>query len=175
MGVTAEKPAKIGKLESFRLGKGVTRDIGNGQWTKEYIEVEVKLPEDATDEDFTANFLAAEYKIDNLLQAPATAAPKEAKHAVPQPKITMTPDEIDKLPWVASNWVRKDDLDRNARPNEDAWIKLENSDSRLIRMLDEAHGEKLELPPYAFEYKEFADSGQKIIVRRGPKEKRVKR
>ena len=84
----------------------------------------------------------------------------------------MTPKEIDKLPWIASNWVRKDDKDRNAKPLEDAWIKLENSDSRLIRMIEEAPDGKLSLPPYDFEFKEFADSKAKLIVRRGPKEKK---
>jgi len=30
------------------------------------------------------------------------------------------------------------------------------------------------LPPYTFEFKEFADSSTKLIVRRGPKEKKKK-
>ena len=162
--------AKIGTLERFKLGKGVTREA-EGTWTREYVEIEVKLPENATSQDFVASFTAHEYMIDQLLQAPATPAAPTEKPKTPQSRITMTPEEIDKLPWVASSWVRKDDKDRNARSGEDAWVKLENSDSRLIRMLDESHG-KLELPPYNFEYKEFSDSKAKLIVRRGPKEKK---
>jgi hypothetical protein len=164
--------ARLGRLERFKLGKGITQENGDGQWIREYVEVEVKLPENASEKDLVANFTATEYLIDQLLQPPKTAAPAEKKPAQPQVAITMAPEEIDKLPWIASHWVRKDDnKDRNARHGEDAWIKLENSDSRLIRMLDESQG-KLELPPYTFEYKEFADSGQKIIVRRGPKAKK---
>ena len=168
--MSKSESAKIGMLERFRLGKGITREA-EGAWTKEYIEVEVRLPENATSQDFVANFTATEYMIDQLLQAPTTAAPTERPKA-PQPKITMTPEEVDKLPWIASNWIRKDDKDRNARSGEDAWIKLENSDSRLIRMIDEAPDGKLSLPSYDFEFKEFADSQAKLIVRREPKEKK---
>jgi hypothetical protein len=169
--MSESEQAKIGALERFKPGKGITREA-EGAWTKEYIEIEVKLPENAFDQDFVAKFTATEGMIDQLLQAPATAAPTEKKPVQHQPKITMTPDEIDKLPWVASNWVRKGDADRNAKPMEDAWIKLENSDSRLIPMIDEAPDGKLSLPPYEFEFKTFADSSTKLIVRRGPKEKK---
>jgi hypothetical protein len=166
--------AKIGTVESFRIGKGVSKENVDGTWFKEYIEITVKLPEGATGKDFLANFVGAEAMIDQLLEAPQTAAPAQKTTPAQQPaqvKVTMTPGEVDTLPWTASNWVRKDDPNRNARPMEDAWIKLENSDSRLIRMLDESHG-KLELPPYTFEFKEFADSKARLIVRRGPKEKK---
>ena len=168
--MSGESEAAPGTLERFKLGKGITREVDPGTWTKDYIEMEVKLPENASTQDFMASFTATEYMIDQLLQAPAIAAPTEKPQAS-QPKITMTPEEIDKLSWVASNWVRKGDADRSARPLDDAWIKLENSDSRLVSMLDEGHG-KLELPPYTFEFKEFADSRTKLIVRRGPKEKK---
>ena len=168
--MSGSEKAKIGTLERFKLGKGITREAEQGIWTKEYLEIEVKLPENATNQDFVANFTTTEYMIDQLLQAPATATPTE-KPKVPQPKITMTPEEIDKLPWIASNWIRKDDKDRNACPGEDAWIKLENSDPQLIRILEEGQG-ILELPPYTMELKEFQDSGIKLILRRGPKEKK---
>ena len=169
--MSGSEKAKIVTLERFKLGKGFTREAEQGIWTKEYLEIEVKLPENATNQDFVANFTATEYMIDQLLQAPATAAPTERPKA-PQPKITITPEEIDKLPWIASNWVRKGDKDRNAKPLEDAWIKLENSASWLIRMIDEAPDGKLSLPPYEFEFKTFADSSTKLIVRWGPKEEK---
>ena len=166
--------AKIGTVESFRIGKGVSKENVDGTWLKEYVEITVKLPEGATGKDFLANFVGAEAMIDQLLEAPQTAAPAKTAPAQ-QPHgqvITMTPEEIDKLPWTASNWIRKDDPNRNARPMEDAWIKLENSDSRLIRMIEEAPDGKLCLPPYDFEVKRFQDSGAKLIVRRGPKGKK---
>lgn len=170
-----EVKAQIGVIERFRLGKGISRENSEGVWLKEYVEVEVSMPDGATDKDFTANFLAAEYKIDTLLEAPKTAAPKETKTEKSQPRIVMTPDEINQLPWIASNWVRKDDPDRNAKEFEDGWIKREDADPRLIQMLVECHGEKLELPPYTIETKTFTDSGTTLIVRRGPKAKTKKK
>jgi hypothetical protein len=90
--------AKIGMLERFKLGKGITREAEQGIWTKEYIEIEVKLPENATNQDFVANFTATEYMIDQLLQAPATAAPTEkiaeAQGITPEEKPTFDPGKI---------------------------------------------------------------------------------
>jgi len=37
---------------------------------------------------------------------------------------------------------------------------------------EEAPDGKLSLPPYEFEFKTFADSSTKLIVRRGPKAKK---
>jgi hypothetical protein len=169
----AEKTSsKVGTLERFKLGKGVTREF-EGTWNKEYIELEVKLPEKATDKDFIANFMAAEFMIDQLLEQPKTAAP-EKKAAEPQVKITMAPAEIDAMPsWIASQWVRKDDGDRKARPGEDAWMKEEEcKDPRLLEMLREGNG-KIELPGvYAFERKIHEGYTTGIIIRHGPKKRK---
>lgn len=166
-----DKPERAGVIERFRLGKGITKeDHENGQWTKEYIELEVKLPEKATTKDLVSNFTAAEYMIDQLLEQPKTVAPPEKKSAEPQVKITMTPAEVDALSWIASNWVRKDDADRKARPGEDAWIKEEETrDHRLMEML-KAGGGKFELPGvYTFEHKLREGYATGLIVRHGPK------
>jgi hypothetical protein len=73
-----ETPRKT-KIASFRIGKGVKKPAGPAfTMTSEYVEVEVKLPEGATENDFQAEFTAAEYIIDNLLQAPQVAALTEA-------------------------------------------------------------------------------------------------
>jgi hypothetical protein len=170
--MSEDKPERIGALERFTLGKGITREV-EGTWTKEYIEIEVKLPEKASDKDFIANFMAAEYMIDQLLEQPKTAAMPEKKTAEPQVKITMAPSEVDALPWTASSWVRKDDSDRKARLGEDAWMKEEDCrDPRLLEMLKAGAG-KFELPGvYTFEHKVRSGYATGLIVRHGPKTER---
>jgi hypothetical protein len=172
--MSEDKPERIGTLERFTFGKGITREA-EGTWTKEYIEIEVKLPEKATDKDFVANFTAAEFMIDQLLEQPKTAAPP-AKTAESQVKITMSPAEVDALPWIASIWVRKADPDRKARTGEDAWMKEEECrDPRLLEML-KAGGGKFEMPGvYAFEHKVRPGYETGLIVRHGPKTERKTR
>lgn len=170
-----DKPERAGVIERFRLGKGITKEL-EGQWTKEYIELEVKLPEKATTKDLVSNFTAAEYMIDQLLEQPKTAAPPEKKTAEPQVKIIMTPDEVNALPWTASQWVRKGDADRKARTGEDAWMKEEDCrDPRLLEML-KAGGGKFELPGvYTFEHKLREGYATGLIVRHGPKRESAKK
>lgn len=171
----AEAPRKT-KIASFRIGKGVKKPAGPAfTMISEYVEVEVKLPEGATENDFQAEFSAAEYIIDNLLQAPQVAAPTEAaasaKPVAPQVKITMTPAEIDAMPWQASKWIRKNDTNRLAQSGEDAWIFEDKVDARLVQMLNEAGKAKLEIPPYSFQRKELGETGAKIITRKTMKTK----
>jgi hypothetical protein len=156
------------KVMRLTVGRGRTsRPSDAEEWTKEYFEIEMIVEDPAELEVAKANLTGL---IDGWLSSSKHSQP--AAKPAPRQEITMTPEEIDKLPWIASNWIRRDDKDRNARPGEDAWIKLENSDSRLIRMIDEAPDGKLSLPPYEFEFKTFADSSTKLIVRRGPKEEK---
>lgn len=134
----------------------------------------MKLPEGATGKDFLVNFVGAESMIDQLLEHPKTAASTAKpcdKPAAPQVKITMTPADVDALPWTASNWIRKDDKDRTAKPGEDAWLKEENADPRLVQMLKEGHG-KLDLPPYNLEHKIGEGFATGLIVRHGPSKKK---
>ena len=156
------------KVMRLTVGRGRTsRPSVAEEWTKEYFEIEM-IVEDSTELEVAKAKLTG--LIDGWLSSSKHSQP--AAKPAPQQEITMMPEEIDKLPWIASNWIRRDNKDRNARPSEDAWIKLENSDSQLIRMIEEAPDGKLSLPPYDFEFKEFADSKAKLIVRRGPKEKK---
>jgi hypothetical protein len=128
---------------------------------------------------FPHNKLTLEVLLDirELLQRqPAPTAVKHAREEAPPAKqvtALLPPETIEKMPWVASSWVRKDDKDRNAREGEDGWIKLENSDSLLIRMMDEAGCDKnektfLDIPEYkyVFSYKTFPDSNAKLILRK---------
>lgn len=169
-----DKLERIGVIERFRLGKGITRET-EGTWIKEYIKLEVKLPEKATDKDFVANFTAAEFMIDQLLEQPKTTVQHSTvqHNATPQVKITMAPSEVDALPWIASIWIRKADLDRKARFGEDAWLKEEDCrDPRLLEMLKAGDG-KFELPGvYTFEHKVRPGYEFGLIVRHGPKTER---
>ena len=156
----------------FKLGKGITRDNGQGVWRKEYIELEVELPEKSTDKDFSDAFTATEATIDQLLTPPETAAPKTSP-GPKQPIITMTPQEVDALPWTASSWVRKEDQDRKARLGEDAWIREDEvKDPRLLKMLEEGKG-KFELPGvYTFEHKVRPGYETGLVARHSPKKER---
>lgn len=160
------KPAA--NIAGFRLGKGITLDNGNGSWTRQYIELEVKLPEKAMDKDFTNAFTSAEYMIDQLLAQPQTATPPVKSDAA-QVKITMTPQEVDLQPWIASKWVRKDEADRKARPGEDAWVKEDDvRDPRLVEMLKAGNGQ-FEMPGvYTFEHKVRPGYTTGLIIRHGP-------
>lgn len=166
---SAEKPIQ---LEKFKLGKGVTKE---GKY--EYIELEVKLPEGATDKDFETNFMTAEYLIDSLMfnildvKTPNTTpgvTPGAPSAAPALPKLLMSMEEFEAQGWKASQWVRKDDKDRAARAGEDSYMPTLAADKRLIQMINGAPNRKLELPPYEVSY--AGDGG--LIVRKGPHAKK---
>ena len=159
-------------IERFRFGKGTEV---NGK--REYLELECRMPEGSTDKDFSSEFLAAEYIIDNLL-APVEGCQKTTPtSATPagqaEPKLLMSMEELEKEPWKASAWVRKDDkLDRKARPGEDAFLPRMVADQRLLKMINEAVNNKLNLynPPYESITFSGADGG--LIARKGQQKKR---
>lgn len=163
-----EKPTKVGVLIGFKFGKGISKEINEGEWSKQYIEAEVKLPENATEKDFVANVTMTEYLIDQLLQPPQTPEAKEYKPATQQVKFTMTIEEFESQPWQASKWIRKDDGDRNAKQSEDAWMFADKADKRLIDMIKQA-GDKLDFPPYTDV--KFAGNNDSLIVRKGVHQK----
>ena len=173
IGVT-DQP-KLGRIEGFKLGKGISKENSDGSWTKEYVELQTKLPEGATDKDFVATFLACEYQIDQLLEQPKTAA-ATAKPTEQPTRIIMAPAEVDALPWTASQWIRKDDPDRKARPGEDAWAREDEvKDPRLLEMLKTGGG-KFEMPgAYTFEHKVRPGYESGLIVRHAPKTERKTR
>ena len=175
--VPKETEGRIGIVERFTLGKGVSQEQNDGCWTKEYFEVEVRLPEKATEKDCVANFMAAEYLIDQLLEKPKSTAQHSA---APQVKLTMTREELDALPWLASKWVRPSDADRMARANEDAYMieDLENPQEKLNAMVDEAKKMGLKVvdfPPYKLEYKLKQGYNTGMYVRYGPRQESAKK
>lgn len=157
------------QLERFKLGKGFTKD-----GKTEYIEVEVKLPEGATDKVFAENFMTAEYLIDslmyNMLDVKKPDTTPSAPAAIAPLKLLMSPEEFEAQVWKASSWVRKDDQDRHAKVGEDGFIPKLAADKRLIKMIDEAPNNKLVFPPY--DQVAYSGLDNSLIVRRGPKSKK---
>jgi hypothetical protein len=161
------------KIERFKFGKGISSEK-DGTWKKEYLEVEVKLPDTATDKDFQDEFTAAEYMIDNML----VGVPGMEKQEKPTAKtsnnamLLMTFEEIEAQDWKASKWVRPmDAADRKARLGEDAYMPTTVADKRLIEMIKQSPDSKLVLPPYT-EITFGGDGG--LIIRKGPHSKEKK-
>lgn len=82
----------MSKISEFRIGKGLTTRPSDKEetWTKRYLEVTVKMPEQSTDKDLQDAILAAEYAIDNFLGQPA--APQ-----IPE----FNPEELMEHAWKA--------------------------------------------------------------------------
>jgi hypothetical protein len=82
----------MSKIASFRIGKGITQKIPGAEYefTRKYLELEIRMPEQFTEESFLEALTRAEYYIDNFLGAPEVEATK-----IPQ----LDTAELDALPW----------------------------------------------------------------------------
>ena len=61
------------KVTEFKLGKGSTAtSVKDGPWTKKYLELTVRMPDQYTDKDLQETMLRAEYVIDEWLGGPET-------------------------------------------------------------------------------------------------------
>jgi hypothetical protein len=59
------------KITEFVLGKGRTsRPTENEEWTKKYLEITVRMPDQHSEKDLQEAMIRAEYIIDNWLGAP---------------------------------------------------------------------------------------------------------
>jgi len=95
----------LSRIVSFRIGKGKTARPGEEEeWLRKYLELEIKLPEQFTEEGFWEAVTKAESMIDQFLQAPEVPA---------IPKID--PASLEALPWKNRN-------KEPAKPGEFAWL-----------------------------------------------------
>jgi len=136
-----------------------------GDFMVEY-GLEIILPANVQGEKLQAIRVDAEQTLDAWLSEPVASGVQPPKYQL----ITM--EEIEKLPWKRSNWVKKEDPDRNAKLGEDAWIRTNDCDSRLVKLINEAPKDKkgrpeLDLPPYEFS---MTDDGG-LVIRRAHKAK----
>jgi len=77
------------KIVEFRISKGRTnRPSEAEEWTRKYLELTVRLPENYTEEDFHEALLRSEYILDNWLGQPETPQ-------VPE----FNPEELMKHEW----------------------------------------------------------------------------
>jgi hypothetical protein len=90
------------------MGKGKTEKIPDAEYefTRKYLELEVELPQQTTDEDFQKALMHAEYLLDSWLEAPEVEAAK-----IPQ----LDTAELDALPWKTRNR-------EPAKSGEFAWL-----------------------------------------------------
>jgi hypothetical protein len=83
----------MSKIISFRMGKGRTvRPTEGEEWVRKYLELEIRLPEQFTEEGFQEALMHAEYLIDQWLEAPEVEAAK-----IP----TIDIAEINSLTWTS--------------------------------------------------------------------------
>jgi hypothetical protein len=97
----------MSKIISFRMGKGRTvRPTEGEEWVRKYLELEIRLPEQFTEEGFQEALMRAEYLLDQWLEAPEVEVAK-----IPQ----LDTAELDALPWKKRNR-------EPAKPGEFAWL-----------------------------------------------------
>ena len=129
-------------VEKFVIQKGKT-EPDNKNWIRVLYTLEISFPTGASEDGLNAVRATYETILDSWL----------SEHvAPPMPQMLMLMEEIEALEWHRSNWVKKDDRDRSAKPGEDAWIHRGRHDvSKLAEMINKAEG-KLELTPYTFKF-----------------------
>ncbi len=62
----------MSKIEKFVIGKGTTRKVGEMEYDRKFLQLEIRLPEQFTEEGFHEAVIHAEYLIDNWLEQPTT-------------------------------------------------------------------------------------------------------
>ena len=99
----------MSKIVRFRMGKGKTEKIPDAEYefTRKYLEVEVELPQQITEEGFQEALMHAEYLIDQWLEAPEVEAAK-----IPQ----LDTAEINSLTWTSYKTKEP-----TPKPDEPAW------------------------------------------------------
>ena len=150
-------------ISSFRMGKGVTQKIPGTdyEFTRKYLEVEVKLADQAKDEDFHEAVMHAEYLIDSWIQAPEVEAAK-----IP----TVDIGEINSLVWMSYKTKQP-----CTKPDEPGWTfsdpaRHEPDKQKVVQQLAEAiekaHEKKLELGNVLYTYSGPKEDPRLFISRR---------
>jgi len=94
----------MSRIEKFVIGKGVTsRPSEAEEWTRRYLELTVRLPEQTSEKDFYESLLRAERIIDDYL------------NRMVAPSLDVA--EVQGLPWVSYK-TKKTCM----RPDESGWI-----------------------------------------------------
>jgi len=97
----------VSRIEKFVIGKGVTsRPSEAEEWTRRYLELTVRLPEETSERDFYESLLRAERIIDDYLSQMETLA-------IPSLDIA----EVQQLPWTSYQTKQP-----CTRPDESGWI-----------------------------------------------------
>jgi hypothetical protein len=120
----------MSKIVSFRIGKGKTSRPSEEveEWVRKYLELEIKLPEQFTEEGFQEALLKAEYLIDNFLGAPEVEAAK-----IP----TIDIAEINSLIWMSYKTKQP-----CTKPDEPGWTfsdpaRHEPNKQKIVQQLAE--------------------------------------
>lgn len=158
----------MSKIISFRMGKGRTvRPTEGEEWIRKYLELEIRLPEQFTEEGFLEALTRAEYYIDNFLGAPEVEAAK-----IPQIDIA----EINSLIWMSYKTKEP-----TTRPDEPAWTFTDASRhppekqkivKQLAEAVEKAPKNKLELGTMVFTFSGPPEDKKLFISRRPLTEKK---
>lgn len=152
----------MSKIEKIVIGKGKTNrpSVDVEEWTRKYLELTIRLPEQFTSEGFQEALVHAEKIIDDWLATPEV------------PKIPKLDEaELAELPW--KSYKTKEPC----KPNEPGWIfsdlkRHEEPQQKIVLELVEAIGkapqQKLELAQF-----QYAFSGQeRQFISRRPLKRR---
>ena len=150
-------------ISSFRMGKGVTQKIPGTdyEFTRKYLEVEVKLADQAKDEDFHEAVIHAEYLIDSWIQAPEVEAAK-----IP----TVDIGEINSLVWMSYKTKQP-----CTKPDEPGWIfssaerhppDSQKAVQKLAEAIEKAPQNKLELGNVQYTFSGPKEDPKLFISRR---------
>ena len=152
----------MSKILSFRMGKGRTVRPSEGEeWIRKYLELEIRLPEQFTEEDLHEALTRAEYLLDSWLEATEVQA-----GAIPQLDI----GEINALIWMSYKTKQP-----CTKPDEPGWIfssaerhppDSQKAVQKLAEAIEKAPQNKLELGNVQYTFSGPKEDPKLFISRR---------
>jgi len=149
----------MSKIERFTIGKGTTRKVSEMEYDRKFLQLEIRLPEQFTEEGFHEALMRAEYLIDSFLGQPS----------VPQiPQLDIA--EVQSLPWVSYQTKQP-----CTKPDESGWVFRDSSRhteekqktiSELASAIEKAPKNKLELGDTVYTFSGPKEDAKLFISRR---------
>ena len=152
----------MSKIVEFTMGKGRTVRPSEGEeWIRKYLELEIRLPEQFTEEDLHEALTRAEYLLDSWLEATEVQA-----GAIPQLDI----GEINALIWMSYKTKQP-----CTKPDEPGWIfssaerhppDSQKAVQKLAEAIEKAPQNKLELGNVQYTFSGPKEDPKLFISRR---------
>ena len=152
----------MSKIVEFTMGKGRTVRPSEGEeWIRKYLELEIRLPEQFTEEGLNEALMRAEYLLDSWLEATEVQA-----GAIPQLDI----GEINALIWMSYKTKQP-----CTKPDEPGWIfssaerhppDSQKAVQKLAEAIEKAPQNKLELGNVQYTFSGPKEDPKLFISRR---------